>query len=68
MIRGKNTNLSFVLNDVGVRKTLIHPWVLLMVVNSRRENDEVSKEMLSKIFQTHVFVLAISWSFLIKIE
>ena len=68
MIRGKNTNPSFVLNDVWVRKTLIHPWVLLMVVKSRRENDEVSKEMLSKIFQTHVFVLAITWSFLIQIE
>ena len=68
VIRGKNTNPSFVLNDVWVRKTLIHPWVLLMVVKSRRENDEVSKEMLSKIFQTHVFVLAITWSFLIQIE
>ena len=28
----------------------------------------VSKEMLSKFFQTHVFVLAITWSFLILIE
>ena len=32
MIQGKNTNPSFVLNDVWVKKTLIHPWVLLMVV------------------------------------
>ena len=35
---------------------------------SQRGTDEVSKEMLSKIFQTHVFVLAITWSFLIQIE
>ena len=35
---------------------------------SRRGNYGVSKEMLSKIFQTHVFVLAITWSFLIQIE
>ena len=33
-----------------------------------RGNDEVLKEMLSKIFQTHVFVLTITWSFLIQIE
>ena len=33
-----------------------------------RGNDEDLKEMLSKIFQTHVFVLAITWSFLIQIE
>ena len=33
-----------------------------------RGNDEVLKEMLSKFFQTHVFVLAITWSFLIQIE
>ena len=31
-------------------------------------NYGVSKEMLSKCFQTHVFVLAITWSFLILIE
>ena len=36
--------------------------------NSRRGNYGVSNEMLSKIFQTHVFVLAITWSFLIQIE
>ena len=35
---------------------------------SRRGNDEVSKEMLSNFFQTHVFVLTITWSFLIQIE
>ena len=32
-----------------------------------RGNDEVLKEMLSKNFQTHVFVLAITWTFLIQI-
>ena len=32
-----------------------------------RGNDEVLKEMLLKNFQTHVFVLAITWSFLIQI-
>ena len=35
---------------------------------SRRGNYGVSKEMLSKIFQIHVFVLAITWIFLILIE
>ena len=33
-----------------------------------RGNDEDLKEMLSKNFQTHVFVLFITWSFLIQIE
>ena len=37
-------------------------------IKSRRGNDEVSNEMLSKIFQTHVFVLAITWSLIIQIE
>ena len=35
---------------------------------SRRGNYGVSKEMLSKVFQTYVFVLAITWSFLILIK
>ena len=38
------------------------------IIKSRRGNDEVSKEMLSKVFQTHAFVLAITWSLLIQIE
>ena len=33
-----------------------------------RGNDEDLKEMLSNFFQTYVFVLAITWSFLIQIE
>ena len=35
---------------------------------SRRGNYGVLKEMMSKNFQTHVFVLAITWSFLIQME
>ena len=31
-------------------------------------NVRVLGEMLSKLFQTHVFVLAITWPFLIQIE
>ena len=37
-------------------------------IKSRRGNDEVSNEMLSNFFQTHVFVLAITWSLIIQIE
>ena len=36
--------------------------------SSNGGNDEVLKEMLSKIFQTHVFVFTITWSFLIQIK
>ena len=37
-------------------------------IKSQRGNYEVSKDMLLKNFQTHVFVFVITWSFLIKIE
>ena len=33
-----------------------------------KENVGVLEEMVSKIFKTHVFVFAITWSLLIQIE